>query len=151
MLLLCPNLTSFQLDLTTEVSWNIMTALPQYAYEIHWLEYQYALDCLANLRGLKKASIRGIDPEIWRFSVDFTSDHLTEVVCSRADALKAAWKRPPLSRTAQVSGGTAERPAKMPGPVMQIVQERINEHKRLYHHQFCFFPDDSTTDNNYRT
>ena len=131
MLLLCPNLTSFQLDLTTEVSWDIMHTLPLYAYEVHWLEYQNALICLANVRGLKKASIRGIDPEVWQHSVEFTADHLTEVKCARADELRAAWKRPPLSRTSQIIGGTAGSPTKMPGPVVQVVcQERVSTRKR---------------------
>jgi len=125
MLLLCPNLTSFTLDLTTEFSWDLMHVLPRYAYETHWLEYQGALDCLINLRGLKHASIRGIDPEIWRHSVQFTADQLTEVMSPRAEALKARWKRPPLSRTSQVMGHTAESPAKMPGPIAQSSYERV--------------------------
>lgn len=125
MLLLCPNLTAFTLDLTTEFSWDLMHALPPYAYETHWLEYQSALDCLANLRGLKHASIRGIDPEIWRHSVEFTADHLTEVKSPRAEVLKATWKRPPLSRPSQVVGQTWESPAKMPGPLAQSTYERV--------------------------
>lgn len=131
MLLLCPNLTSFQLDLTTEVSWEIMYDCPRYAYEVHWLEFQNALDCLANLRGLKQASIRGIDPEIWQHSVDFTPDHLTEVKCTRAYELSAVWKRPPLVRILRSKGDTAESPTKMPGPVVQpVCQEHMSIRKR---------------------
>ena len=94
MLLLCPNLTHFQLDLTTGASWRIMEARPVYCDEMAFYEYQSALDCLGNLRGLKSGSIRGIHPGKLVPKDGFDQGDLVEAACSRAEYLRRCWRRP---------------------------------------------------------
>ena len=100
LLQLCPKLTCFQLDLTTEESWAILDTVPQNVYEPAWDAFQEALDCLANLRGLTTVTIRGIDPESFSDAKRYTIADLTEVKsCHRATALRVAWARPAHPRT----------------------------------------------------
>ena len=99
MLQLCPKLTCFQLDLTTEKSWDILDKVPPHVYEPAWNDFQEGLDCLANLRGLTTASIRGINPESFSLEKRYTVSDLTEVQsCHRADALRKAWVQPAYPR-----------------------------------------------------
>lgn len=101
LLLLCPRLRSFRLDLTTDEDWGILAAMPASAYsqEVGWDMYRASLDCLMSLRGLTGASIRGIDPARWMTATQFSNTELEEVRSRRADQLREAWTRPPLART----------------------------------------------------
>ena len=97
LLLLCPNLRVFHLVLSTDSPWDILVSRPTtHTYLSDWENFQIATNCLENLRGLKTASIRGIDPLRWRQWGMGPSD-LEEVRCTRADSLRAAWLRPPRS------------------------------------------------------
>ena len=102
LLLLCPRLRSFHLHLTTEEDWGILAAMPASTspgYELSWHMYEASLDCLLSLRGLASASIRGIDPARWQPRTQFSPTELGEVRSKRADQLREAWTRPPLSRS----------------------------------------------------
>jgi hypothetical protein len=120
MLLLCPKLTSFQLDLSIEYSWIILDTIPASAFETHWIEFQLALDCLSNLRGLTHGSIRGIDPSVFRNSFpqhELLEADMQEARCHRADQLRAAWARPALTsvpRQQSPSGAISRCPPKLP-------------------------------------
>ncbi|KAL9120440.1 MAG: hypothetical protein Q9187_002998 [Circinaria calcarea] len=101
LLLLCPRLRSFRLDLSTEEGWGILAATPASArnQEVGWNMYCASLDCLMSLRGLTGASIRGIDPARWMPATQFSETELEEVRSRRADQLREAWTRPHLART----------------------------------------------------
>lgn len=102
LLLLCPRLRSFRLELTTEEDWGILAAIPMSALgnpPLYWHMYEASLDCLLSLRGLASASIRGIDPARWQPLTQFSETELEEVRSKRADQLREAWTRPPLSRS----------------------------------------------------
>ena len=102
LLLLCPRLRSFRLELTTEEDWGILATIPMSALQSHmlcWHMYQDSLDCLLSLRGMARVSIRGIDPARWRPLTQFSETELEEVRSRRADQLREAWTRPPLLRS----------------------------------------------------
>ena len=109
MLLLCPKLESFQLEISTEHSWNILEIAPGRPWD-RWLEYQFALDCLGNLRGLKRASILGLEP--MRDDDNDDSDTafmgLQEVRCTRATELRTAWLKPLGSRAVHIHNMVAK-------------------------------------------
>ena len=101
LLHLCPRLTNFRLDLTTEASWTILIETSDGSSVIDMWEpnrslFYEALDCVTSLRGLTTVSIRGIDPDRWRKfrNHNFTRVDLEEVKNSRADHLRTVWTLP---------------------------------------------------------
>ena len=96
LLLLCPKLKTFRLDLTTEESWDILERAPDFFTRKYWKQLNEGIDCLKSLRGLESGSIRGINPALWKPNQDYGLSDLEEVRSPRANALRRAWLRPTL-------------------------------------------------------
>ncbi|MCJ1356041.1 MAG: hypothetical protein MMC33_006035 [Icmadophila ericetorum] len=107
LLLLCPRLCSFRLDLSVDYSWAILAEQPSNSQGDVWRDFQYGLDCLQSLRGLTHASIRGITSQCSTPGKCQYHGELGEVDSPRADALRQAWMRPPLQTTTRVDRAIA--------------------------------------------
>ena len=109
LLLLCPRLHSFRLDMTLELSWEFfeshgsrekLRSIPEdVIWSFNLADVQAGFHVLHSLRGLTTVSIRGINPEYWakmRHSHRFQPSDLEEISTPYASLLKANWMRPAL-------------------------------------------------------
>ena len=102
LLNLCPRLEGFQLELGTDISWNVLEQVPVFESEMQWQTWNEAFQCLAALRGLKWVSVKGLNPDIFRRESTYGPELLTEVEDERVEALKKRWLRPRGTRTSRV-------------------------------------------------
>ena len=109
LLLLCPRLCSFRLDLSPNYNWTILAEKPVVCQDDVWEDFQYGLDCLQSLRGLTSASIRGITASCLNPGNCLNHRELLEVDSPRADTLRQAWLRPPLQTSTRVDRAIAPK------------------------------------------